>query len=97
MGTEVPVYAEKCTQELSQISFTNTYMDSCTAVALQTAIELQADKIYLGQVLSEKEMDLTNENRTLFLSFTNVTGKILTSLTPSLYKELNVESIYQYL
>lgn len=63
-GTEVPVYAEKCTQELSQISFTNTYMDSCTAVALQTAIELQAVKIYLigydgyqGQVLSEKEMD----------------------------------------
>ncbi len=104
MGTEVPTYAEMCTQELRQISFTNTYMDSCTTVALQAAIDLQVDEIYIigydgyqGQVLSEKEMDLTNENRTLFSAFANATGKILTSLTPTLYKEIEVKSIYQYL
>lgn len=79
-------------------------MDSCTAVALQVSIEFQADEIYIigydgyqGQVLSEKEMDLTIENRALFLKYVNATGKILTSLTPTLYKELNIKSIYQYL
>lgn len=104
MGTEVPSYAVDNTRELSKISFTDAYTDSCTAVALQTALSLDAKDIciigydgYQGQVLSEKEMDLTIENRTLFSMFTDNTGINLVSLTPSLYKELNVKSIYQYL
>lgn len=104
MGTEVPPYAEKYTYELPEISFTEHYKDSCTAVAIQTAITLGANKIdiigydgYKGEVLSEKEMDLSNENRTLFLNFKNYKNTTLVSLTPTLYKELIVESIYQYL
>ena len=52
---------------------------------------------YKGEVLSEKEMELTNENKTLFEAFKDAQGVELRSLTPSLYKSLKVESIYQFL
>ncbi|MBR4830089.1 MAG: aldolase catalytic domain-containing protein [Muribaculaceae bacterium] len=104
MGTEVPAYANKQTFELAKISFTDDYEDSCTTVALQTAIELTPQEIYIvgydgyrGQVLSDKEMELSSENRTLFRQFEKFTDKQLISLTPSLYRSLHVKSIYQYL
>ena len=52
---------------------------------------------YRGAVLSDKEADLTNENRTLFDDFKAQTGKEIISLVPTLYKSLKVISIYQYL
>lgn len=104
MGTEVPEFAEKNTFELSKISFTQNYMDSCTTVALQIALALQAEEVlligydgYKGMVLSEKEMELTNENRTLFLDFVQYTHHSLVSLTDTLYRELDVKSIYMYI
>lgn len=104
MGTEVPDFAEASTYELPEISFTKSYLDSCTAVALQTVLELKATEAYVvgydgykGEVLSEKEMDLSNENRTLFEDFKSNTKVNLYSLTPSLYKSLNIKSIYYFL
>jgi hypothetical protein len=104
MGTDVPSYASKATFELPQISFTNDFIDSCTTVALQTAIELTPNRIFIvgydgyrGQVLSDKEMELSNENRQLFNQFEDFTSKSLVSLTPSLYRSLHVKSIYQFL
>lgn len=104
MGTEVPIYAEKTTFELPNIQFTTEYLDSCTTVALKVAIECKANEVmtagydgYRGEVLSEKEADLSNENRTLFENFKQFTTLPLTSLTPTLYKSLKVQSIYQYL
>lgn len=104
MGTDVPSFAQDSTFELSEITFTNLYLDSCTTIALQTALYLGANSIqiigydgYIGEILSEKETSLTNENRTLFNDFTIKTGLSLISLTPTLYKELKLTSIYQYL
>ena len=104
MGTDVPTFAQNNTFELSEIKFTQQYLDSCTTIALETALHLQAESIYIigydgyiGEILSEKETALTNENRTLFNDFISNTQKKLVSLTPSIYKELNVKSIYQYL
>lgn len=104
MGTEVPDFAEASTFELKDIVFTQDYLDSCTAIALQIALDLEAKDIfvigydgYKGEVLSEKEMDLTNENRTLFTGFVSYFKKPLISLTDTLYKELEVKSIYQYI
>lgn len=101
MGTEVPVYAEKNTLELPSVDFTTEFKDSVTTIALQTALNLASD-IYMvgydgypGNVLSEKEVALTHENKTIFESYAKATGKTLKSLTPSLYKELIVESVYQ--
>ena len=102
MGTEVPAYAEKNTVELASIDFINQYKDSVTTVALQLAMNLTDGEIivigydgYPGNVLSEKEVALTNENKTIFTAFKEAKGRQLKSLTPSLYRDLEVESVYQ--
>jgi 4-hydroxy 2-oxovalerate aldolase len=104
MGTDVPSFVNDTTFELASIDFTKNYLDSCTTIALQTAILLSANEIYIigydgypNNILSEKEMALTNENRTLFADFKKFFGKTLLSLTPSLYKELEIVSVYQYI
>lgn len=104
MGTEVPSFAEENTFELKEITFTKSYTDSCTTIALQTALCLGATEVnivgydgYKGQILSEKEMALSNENRSIFEDFKKENIAILRSLTPSMYKSLNVKSIYQFL
>lgn len=104
LGTDVPNYAKETTYELATIDFTNEFKDSCTTLAIQTAIDLSKEEIlvvgydgYPGSVLSEKEMALTNENKSLFGAYLNKTGRKLMSLTPTLYKELEISSIYQYI
>lgn len=104
LGTDVPAYAERATYELSKIEFTNHYQDSCTTLALQTALNICKGNIYIvgydgypGSVLSEKEMELSNENKTLFSDYSIFTGRKLVSLTQSIYNELEIKSVYQYL
>lgn len=104
MGTEVPAYAEEHTVELTEIAFTNQFMDSVTTIALQLALNLTDGEIFVvgydgypGNVLSEKEVDLTNENKTIFQAYAQARGKKLQSLTPSLYKELEIVSVYQFI
>lgn len=104
LGTDVPEYAEKATYELPSIEFTNEYLDSCTTLAIQTALNICKGNIYIvgydgypGSVLSEKEVALSNENMALLQDYEKYTGKKMTSLTPSLYPEIDVESIYQFI
>lgn len=104
MGTEVPNFAENSTFELEKIDFTSSFKDSCTAVGLQLALELGASEIlcvgydgYVGQVLSDKEIALTMENRILFEDFKAHAQKVVISLLPTRYDNLMVNSIYQYL
>ncbi len=101
MGTEVPDYAQKTTYELTDIEFVEDYQDSVTTIALQLALKL-SDKVYVvgydgypGAVLSEKEAAMTRENNAIFTDYGKYTGKLLQSLTPSIYKTLDVVSIYQ--
>lgn len=104
LGTDVPEYAEKSTYELPKIDFTTEYQDSCTTLAIQTALNICKGEIYIvgydgypGRVLSEKEVALSNENMALLQDYEKYTGKKMKSLTPSLYPELEVVSIYQFL
>ena len=104
LGTDVPDYAEKTTFEISSIDFTNGFEDSCTALAIQTAINISEGNIYVvgydgypGSILSEKEVTLSNETKTLFRDYEKSTGTKMKSLTSSLYPELEVESIYQFI
>ncbi|MBS5528127.1 MAG: aldolase catalytic domain-containing protein [Prevotella sp.] len=104
MGTEVPDYAKNHTLELRDIDFTEQYKDSVTTIALQLAMTLTDSNIYVigydgypGNVLSEKEMALTNENKAIFYAYNKTGRKQLKSLTPSIYKELKVESVYQFI
>ena len=104
LGTDVPEYAEKNTYELPKIEFTKNYQDSCTTLAIQTALNICNGNIYIvgydgypGSVLSEKEVALSNENMALLHDYEKFTGKKMKSLTPSLYPELEVESVYQFI
>lgn len=104
MGTDVPAKWDSYTRELPVIDFVSGYDDSCTAVSLQTAINISEGQIlcvgydgYPGNILSEKELTLTHENRTIFDAFEIKTGEKLTSLTPTLYRELKKSSVYQYI
>lgn len=104
MGTEVPEFAVNQTYELSAINFIADFHDSCTTLAIQTALKLVENSIYVvgydgypGSVLSEKEMALTHENKTIFEAYTKATNQKLQTLTPSLYKELEIISVYQFI
>ena len=104
MGTEVPAYAQRHTVELASVDFTDQFKDSVTTIALQLAMNLTEGDIFVigydgypGNVLSEKEVALTNENKTIFQAFKEARGIHIKSLTPSLYKDLEVVSIYQYI
>lgn len=104
MGTEVPAFAEANTFELASVNFIKKYTDSSTTIAFETALEISIKNIYCigydgypGSVLSEKEMLLTHENMSIFNAFSKAINKKLKSLTPSLYKELDVESIYMFI
>ena len=104
LGTDVPEYAEKTTFEIASIDFTNGFEDSCTALAIQTAINISEGNIYVvgydgypGSILSEKEVTLSNETKTLFRDYEKSTGTKMKSLTSSLYPELEVQSIYQFI
>ena len=104
LGTDVPEYAKDSTYELPRIEFTKEYQDSCTTLAIQTALNICKGNIYIvgydgypGSILSEKEVALSNENMALLRDFEKYTGKKMKSLTPSLYPELEVESIYQFI
>ena len=104
MGTEVPAYAHQFTFELPEISFTESFLDSCTTTCLKAAIELKPEQTYIvgydgyrGEVLSEKEVELTTENRLLFEAYDRFMNQPLISLTPTLYKSLQIKSIYQFI
>ena len=103
LGTEVPDFAEKSSYELSSIDFTDVYLDSCTSLAIQLALNIGRTQYvvgydgYPGSILSEKEVALTNENMTLFRNYETTKGEKLISLTPTLYPELEVKSVYQYI
>ncbi len=102
MGTEVPNYATESTFELEKVSLVDEFKDSVTTIALELALYLTDGDIftvgydgYPNNVLSEKEVALTYENKTIFQAFKILKGSKLLSLTPSLYKDLEVVSVYQ--
>ena len=104
MGTEVPGFAEQNTFELSSVDFINDYKDSSTTIAFQLALVIAFRDIftvgydgYPGSVLSEKEMALTHENKAIFEAAESAYGKKIVSLTPTIYKEIEVKSIYQFI
>lgn len=101
MGTDVPDIVEERTFELSSISTIGKYDDSCTTIALQLASELSNRDLFIvgydgysGAALTEKELALNKENREIFELYKKNTNNSLISLLPTLYSELEVESIY---
>jgi 4-hydroxy 2-oxovalerate aldolase len=101
MGTYVPSKVQDKSFELGRITFTDQYLDSHTVLALQTAIELGVEKVFLAgydgygnTVITAKERDLIVENEYSFMKAAEVLS--VESLLPTQYT-LKTRSLYSYL
>lgn len=101
MGTDVPASVKDKTFELHEVTFTDLFRDSCTAMALQAAIEMCARSVmvigydgYTDVVMTQRERDLTAENEYIMEAFDRAFEGEFVSLTPTLYNALRVDSIY---
>lgn len=101
MGVEVPPFLSDKTFELKRVGFCSAYQDSCTALALQIALELTPDEVFIvgydgyADRQGMKEQTLACENELLFEQFIAFYGKPPVSLVPSLYKGVKIDSVYQ--
>lgn len=102
MGTYIPKSVKRNTYELDAIDFTEEELDSHTAIALQTALNLGATNVYLvgydgyiNGTVAKKDQELFLENTYLFDC---VKSRLkLTSLLPTEYKKVEAKSIYDLL
>ena len=104
MGTYIPVNLNKKTYELNQITFTDKFKDAHTAIALQTAFELDPLFIeivgydgYLNKNIDNNQQELSIENQYLFKVFKSFSSLKLHSLTSSYYDELKRGSVFSKL
>ena len=103
MGTFVPEKIRQKCFELKDISFTSAVNDSCTVLALQTALELGVRNIYFAGYdgydvsnIRSKDQELFIENEGLFENIL-AKGVSLESITATKYKNLTQGSIFAYL
>lgn len=101
MGTYIPNALNECSYELDSVDFTKKFNDSHTAIALQTAAQLGALKIYMtgydgytGNSIGQKEQELFLENEYLFEEFDKEHSIPLISITSSLYGNVKKDSVY---
>jgi 4-hydroxy 2-oxovalerate aldolase len=99
MGTYIPEDLKKKTFELKRIDFTDKFFDSHFALALQTAIQIGVEEVFLvgfdGYLdsVSIKEFELANENNYLIEKFM-MNNFRLVSLTETRYN-VDLHSIYK--
>lgn len=98
MGTYLPKVIKDRSFELAEVNFTDKYLDAHTSLALQTALDLNAESIYIAgydgydsQTITAKERSLIAENEYIFQKATNKAK--LVSITSTHYS-LKTESIY---
>jgi 4-hydroxy 2-oxovalerate aldolase len=104
MGTYVPDQIKEKCFELKQISFTSELIDSHTTLALETALNMSPENIfmigydgYINSTMSSTERILAEENTRLFAEFKKKSEVNLISFSPTTYSPLEVESVYSIL
>jgi 4-hydroxy 2-oxovalerate aldolase len=101
MGTYVPSSVMDMSFELAKSDIDYPLNDTHTILALQTAIELKVEELYLvgydgypKESISTKEHELFIENQSIFNS---LKGKLnITSIVPTTY-EIKSQSVYSFL
>ncbi|WP_447643057.1 MULTISPECIES: aldolase catalytic domain-containing protein [Chitinophagaceae] len=101
MGTYVPLRVRDNTFELAAIDFVDRYKDAHTTLALQIALNSKAALLYVvgydgytDYFITNKEKQLVEENTYLFDAVAHAGCDKIWSLTPSLYRNLSIKSIY---
>lgn len=103
MGTDIPDFVCHSTFEVVSIGFTTVHRESCTALALQLAVDFEGTNVYVagydgyGKSYGCKQRNLTGENETLFELFASVRGVLPVAVTPTLYRGLKPASLYESL
>jgi 4-hydroxy 2-oxovalerate aldolase len=100
MGTYIPEKVAEQTYELTSISGSQLPDDSSTVIAIETAIKLGVEKIYItgydgyaDTSMGEKEQALFLENNLIFEQYNHM-GIMLRAITPTKYPALKLESLY---
>ena len=100
MGTYIPKLLKERAFELMEISFTDKFKESHTALALQIALVLNANRLFVTGYdgysysgVGDKEQELFRENEFLFQRIKSYIPDC-TSITPTKYTELKEDSIY---
>lgn len=103
MGTYIPSAMESSAFELDEVSFTDQFKDSHTALALQIAIKLGVSSVFLvgydgysGVSMGIKEQELFLENEYLFEQ-AHKSGLSCISLTKTSYNKVQQQSLYALL
>tara|TARA_B100000767_G_scaffold251948_1_gene255359 strand:- start:17013 stop:18557 length:1545 start_codon:yes stop_codon:yes gene_type:complete len=103
MGTLIPKETMSSSYELSCINFTKVSNDSPLAIAIQLAIDMQAENIKLigfdgyDTNFNKGQFKLVQENQNVFLDLLKYKDVELCTLTPSKYEKLKQSSIYSSL
>jgi 4-hydroxy 2-oxovalerate aldolase len=102
MGTYVPNFFKGSAFQISSIRFDDLNNESVTTLAVQIALDLNANELYFvgydgyREPVSTNELELFNENK---LIFSKLHEKKINccSLTQSDYEELSISSVFAYL
>lgn len=100
MGTYIPEKSKDYCYELEKVTFTDQFHDSHTALALQIAINLGVEEVYIAgydgynsPTSTQREQELFMENNDLFAK-AGTFFKTFCSITPTRYKIGTSKSIY---
>lgn len=100
MGTYIPKSLEKVAYQLNEISFTDKFKESVTSLAIEAALKMHVENIYIvgydgypGDITSQ-ELELFNENEYIFKKLKEVSGLKPISITPTSYAELSHQSVF---
>lgn len=101
MGTYIPEKLKDKSFELASVTFSDLYQDSHTALALQTALEISANTIYIAGydgydgLIGENERMLTQENEYLLARAVNENPeKEIATITATKYNGVKNISVY---
>ena len=89
----------KVSKELEAITFTNVTSDSPLALAIQTAIDLGAKKLYLVGFdgydvnINQNQFVIAQENQQVIDAAVSIEGVMIKTFTPTKYKNLEIVSL----
>ncbi len=100
MGTYIPKNLEDVAYQLKEITFIDKFHESVTALAIETALHLGVSEFYFAGYdgyhgdIQQQELELFNENEYIFKQLKKSTGHKPISITPTLYTELEHQSVF---
>jgi 4-hydroxy 2-oxovalerate aldolase len=103
MGVFIPSQFKLSCKELENIEFTKFSKDSPFVVALQTALDLGVNEVFLvgfdgyDTVMNQNQMVLVQENQNIINDILKVDNLVVRSLSPTNYDNIKLNSIYSLL